>query len=199
MQDIGSSVEVGVEDNPTRLADEGRALPLTFDAVPTFGAGLGCISGSNEFHGNAKFFSLVEKELFQLVECPIGEEPILFSSVPCFSDTFKIFQDDNSILSCAIYQTPADNMVAVSHKTLLLSPDYRQMSCGGTSAFALQPASQSDVFSFDRKSVRAIYDPTIGGSYDIVNTPINSDGVSFFIGIVSHTTNSSNSLFSIFS
>ena len=79
MQDIGSGVEVGMENNSTRLADEGRALPLSSIQIPTDEACSGSILSPDEFNGNSRFLSLVNKELFQLVESPVGKQPILFS------------------------------------------------------------------------------------------------------------------------
>jgi len=182
MQDIGSGIEVGVENNSTCFTDEGRALSLPLINIPTDGACSGRILCSDKLDSNTSFFSLIEKELLQLIESPIGEQPILLSSMSCFPNAIKFLQNDYSVFSYAIYQSSADNMVDITHKPLLLLLDFGKMPISRTSVFALQSASQTDISILDRKNVRAIVQPAIRCGYKIIDASVYPKHLSLFAG-----------------
>ncbi len=182
MQDILGSIEVGMENNSTCLAGEGRALPLSSIQIPAGGACSGSILSPDELNGNPGFLPFIEKKLLKLVESPVGKQPILFSPMPCFPNAFEFFQNHYSVFSYTIYQSSADNMVDITHKPLLPAPHLAKMPAGRTSAFALQPASQTYVFLLDRKNVSAIIEPSVRRGYKIIDAPVHSQNLSFFIG-----------------
>ena len=182
MQNILGSIEVGMENNSTSLTIEDRALPLPFIQIPAYRACSGSVLSPDKLNSDTSFFSLITKKLLQLIKSPVGEKPILLSPVPCFSDSVEFLQNNDSILSYTINQSSADNVVDITHKPLLSASHLTKMSLGRTSAFALQPASQTDIFLLDRKNMIAIIEPSIRSSYKIIDAPVHTKDFSSSVG-----------------
>ena len=182
MQDIDGSIKIGMEHNSTCLTNEGRAFPLPSIAIPANRTCFGGIFGSDEFYGNTTLSSLIRKKLLQLIESPVGEKPVLFSSVSGFPNALEFLQNNYSVFSYTVHQLPAEAVVHIPHKPLLFAPHFGQMPLRGTSAFALQFTSQPDIFLFDGKNMIAIVNPAIGSCYKITDASIYSKNLSFFIG-----------------
>jgi hypothetical protein len=175
MQDVLGSVEIGIEDNVAGFTPEHGALPLTLLNAFANGASFGCISCGNELNSDTNFLPFVFEEVLQLEESPIGKNPIHRFLMFGFSDSFEVLQNKNTILSCAGYQTSTDYMVHVGHKPFLPASELAQMSLGRTSAFGLQPCSQTYIPFLDGKNIMPFIEPTIRCGYQIVDSSIHTN------------------------
>ena len=183
MENIDGSIEVGVENNSTTFASEGRASALAPIDVSADRAGSASILGSYELDCDSIIISFIDKKLLQLKEAPIGEEPILLTLMPSFPDSLELLKDNDSIFAYAVYQSPADAMVDITHKPLLFLPSLGQMPRRRTSAFAVQPASEIYISLFDIKSLKTVIEPTIGGSYNICDASVYSEEFAVALGL----------------
>ena len=184
MQDVFGSIEVGVHNDTAGFAFENCAFTLPSPQASTGGASFGCVSGGNKLNSNSELFSFIDEELLQLGERPVGEEPVLFVPMLCASNSLQIFQDDNSVSSCTFNQFSADAVVDISHETSLPASHFFQMPFGRMGAFASQPAAQTNITLLDLPDVLTFIEPSIGSSYQIIYSPVNSNCFSSLVGFV---------------
>jgi len=184
MQDVLGSIEIGVHNDTTGFAFENCTSSLPSPKTSTGRASFGCVSCGNELNCNSELLSFIDEELLQLSKCPVGKEPVLFVPMFCASNSLKIFQDDYSLFSYTFNQFPTDAMVDVSHKTVFSSTHLNKMPLCGTSAFASQPAAQTNITLLNFPDMLAIIEQSIRSCYQIVYSPINSDYFSSLVGFV---------------
>lgn len=182
MQNIERSIDVGVEGCLAGFTSENISNSLSSPETSTDRTSLRSIFCSHIFNSNPVFLSFIFKELLELMESPVGEEPVLFSSVPCVSYPLQIFQDNYSIFPCIFNQSLANAVVDITHKPFLLARDLLKVSSGRASAFALQPTAKFNITLFNPESFFAINKPVLTCGNQIVYSPVNPYDVSCFIG-----------------
>jgi len=164
---------------------------------PTFGTSLGSKVGINLDYINPSLHSFVANEVLQLVETPSIEPEIKFSAFSNLSYVFKVFQNNSSCFA-VINNLFTDYMVPVSLETSLSARNLAKKLLTTSSAFALEPCSQSLEFepvsldfsptkelftacysnmiysdiNTNLKSVRNLADVDISGKCDVKEHPI---------------------------
>ena len=103
---------------------------------------LGCEIGISFNYFNSSLQSLIPNKAMQLIETPSAQPEVEPFSLLLFSYAFKVFQNDSSSVAIA-NNLFADYMVPVSLETPLPARNLLQEFLAGTSAFALEPCSQS--------------------------------------------------------
>ena len=182
MSDVIGSIQISMEGSPTCFTSEYRTYTLPSFAVATDRTGLGGISWVDKFNSYRGFFGLVADKLLKLIERPVGEKPILGSSMFGCSDTVQFFQNNYSVFSCVCDNSLGETMVDICHEPFLPSAHLNEMFFCGMGAYALQPCSQSNVFLFDSPYLPTLNDYTVTGSDKRINTSVYSNNPPIFVG-----------------
>src|SRR5437764_2183515 len=138
------------------LTDKEQSVvgPIHGACVPTLGASLTRAIGIHfDSHAACKH-SLVGDVAVQLGKGPRGDMPICLALLPAhflaslascpFADVCQVFQTDETVVML-IDNATTNDMVAILLQPSLSSSHDDQSSCSSTSAFLLQPFSQSRI------------------------------------------------------
>ena len=183
----------------------------TYTKFSTMRTDLASVEWINFDNINPLLHSFVADEVLQLVETPSIQPEVEFSSLPCLSYIFEVFQyNSSSVTICN--NLFADNMVPMPNETSLFARNPFQEFLTTSSAFALEPCSQflefeSISFNFSStkelpiacysnmvysdintnlKSVRSLVDVNVSRKCDMQEHPIifiNSEQSSLVIPI----------------
>src|SRR3989344_3614130 len=110
--------------------------------LSTFGTGLASTEWSNLNYSNPSLHRFVSYEVLQLIETPAIKPEVKSSTFSCVPYSFDVFQHNSSSVAVINYCF-ADYMVPISFETSLSARNLLQEFLARTSAFALEPCSQS--------------------------------------------------------
>ena len=153
-----------------------RTNKITFRTSTEFtapGTGLAGMIRANLNNINTFFISLVGDEAMQLIETPSIEPEIESLSFPGLPYAFEIFQYNSSSIAIAD-NLFAYHMVPVSLETSLPARNLFQEFLSASSAFALEPCSQSFEFDPFRLNIPAAEELPVACYSDVVYSDINT-------------------------
>lgn len=118
--DVNSSHQVSVRGKSADLADKrGLIMAIRFRDKATSRAGLGCVSGVNQFYQHPCQFSLVGYKLAELGECPrLMSMPLAMANRSPRANALQILKGDSPLRVFSLRHKPfADKMVGISSKS----------------------------------------------------------------------------------
>jgi len=187
-EDVSSSVQVGVQGQPTTFAPIPDSFSVGFSDLTTNRAFLTSVFGIDMFNTLTESFSLVFEKLLKLPESPSSEESVEPLSVLFAPSDAQLFENDE--LRIARSDFLADAVIDISHKTLFSSAKAFEMPLCGASSFTLESTLQPLVFTFDSTNLSAVEKLSIACDDRVDDSPIDSQGFDDFdlLGILGFGT-----------
>src|SRR3989344_3190288 len=138
----------------------------------TLGTPLRGISWINQDNSISIKSSFVFNKLSQLIETPTIKPISLFSTNLTSSNAFDVFHNNCTSKFKIIYNSLADFVIALPHKTFLFSRNLLKKFSRTSSAFRLQSASQISILRFNIFSLLGIKKLLVGSNCNVVYSEI---------------------------
>lgn len=158
--------------------EEIGTVTVPIEGMSADGAFLRGVPGFYEDHPLSEGFGFVPEELFQLVETPIVQFPVLFGSTPLLHAYLaKIFDGEHRI--AGINNSLGYTVVHVGHKPSFPSANPLEFTASGSGAFGLKFCSKLLVVCPDVLHDLAIKERVIRAHGDVIDSPVYTEDFDF--------------------
>ena len=169
---------IGMTGVTTGLAGESMSLPIGCANRKADRATLRSISRIDVLNGDAPLKRLILDETPQLSERPgMMDTPLPLGEPHALPDKTQILKDDQIAALAGLYDPSADDMVEIGHPSLLFARKPYQEALGPFRAFGLEMLTKLMIMAANIDSLFARKLKPVGRRGDIMDTPIDADGI----------------------